>query len=222
MTAMRLLDSPVRYMQSRLSMPWMAALPVLLHIGTVSAMGVVVSGRINSVVAAAWGEVGQTLPVIPAPIAVGFGIGATVAAGLVMFWLKAGALALLSLAALKPGKSRQLIELTAVAYWTQLIWAIPALMVTVLLFDPDPMRVPSGASAHQMRGLFENYMQDLAQTPLEGVLELTSRMFGLWLVALQCCALRVVSGFSIGGAFFAGVVLTVVFVIAPTFAPRFF
>ncbi len=203
-------------------MPWMAALPILLHIGTVSAMGVVVSGRINSVVAAAWEEAGRTAPVIPAPIAVGIGVGATVAAGLVMFWLKAGALALLSLAALKPVQPRRLIELTAVAYWTQLIWAIPALMVTILLFDPDPMRVPSGASVFQMRGLFESYMQDLTQTPLEGVLELTSRMFGLWLVALQCCVLRVVSGFSIGGAFCAGVVLTVVFVIAPTFAPRFF
>ena len=203
-------------------MPWMAALPVLLHIGAVSVMGVVVSERINSVVYAAWEEVGRAAPVIPAPIAIGFGVGATVAAGLVLFWLKAGALALLGLASLKQGQSRRLIELTAVAYWTQLIWAIPALVITILLFDPDPMHVPAGASVLEMRGAFQSYMQDLARTPLESVLELTSRMFGLWLVALQCCALRAVSGFSLGGAFCAGGVLTFVFVIAPMFAPRFF
>jgi hypothetical protein len=60
-----------------------------------------------------------------------------------------------------------------------------------------------------------DYQRLLASTPLQIALRTIGMFVGLWLVALQCAALRVVSGFTVLGAVASGIVMGGLLVVLP-------
>lgn len=111
------------------------------------------------------------------------------------------------------GQWRRLAELSALAYWPQLLWSVPALAAVWWLYDPRPM-VYRGAGADVMMAALR-YGEQLAAEPFQIVMTRTQQMAGVWLIALHAVALRVVSGLTVGGTWTAGLVLAVLFLGAP-------
>lgn len=209
----RLIDSPIRFMQTRAASgpPRLrsALLPVVLNALLVSGIGVITQSRMTMLAP------GLSEPVSPpgAPIAVA--VPLAVVFGLLAFGVHAGvvvALDMLTAQSTAPKRWR-LIELSALAYWPQLLWSVPALAAMWWLYDPPPM-VYRGAGADVMMAAMR-YGEQLAAEPLQIVMTRTQQMAGVWLIALHACALRVVSGLTTGGTWAAGIVLAVVFIGVP-------
>ena len=220
--AVRLIDSPIRFMQAQAvsrppRMVW-ALIPVVLNALFVGGAGVITQSRIT-VLAPGMPEP-ATAPGLPILVTI---LGA-VAMGLLGFVVHAGAVVMLDMLAAQSGQWQRLAELSAVAYWSQLLWSVPALAAMWWLFDPPPM-VLRGAGADVMQAVLR-YGEQLAAEPLQIVMTRTQQMAGLWLIALHACVLRVVSGFTMIGTWVAGIVLTLLFVGVPvafgTAVQRFF
>lgn len=210
MRAWRLIDSPIRYVRGRELDSWGAAFPVLLFLTITSATSVVVSTRVGVL---------RELPGLPVVLAEGIGFVTVVAAGAAMFWIQAGALVLLDAVFAQSGQTRRLVELTAVSYWTQIVWAVPVLIVMLLLFDPPEFRMPAGMPVEGVQAALVAHMNRISQQPIQIAVNMTGEAIGCWIIAIQAVALRVVSKFSVLGAWTAGCLLAFVFVVVPKVAP---
>ena len=82
----------------------------------------------------------------------------------------------------------RLVELSALAYWPQLLWWVPALAAMWWLYDPPPM-IYRGARADMMQAAMR-YGEQLAAEPLQIVMTRAQQMAGVWLIALHAVALR--------------------------------
>ena len=171
---LRLIDSPVRVMRWWVAGPrridW-AILPVLVH--------AVASARVS---------LGLALPP-DAPMAAALFsplilAGAT-AAAVAAFGAHAVVVVVLDLLAAPSGRARRLVELSALAYWSQVAWSVPAaLLVTGAGSVGDDLRV---------------------------ALDATRQLWGVWLIGLHAAVLYVVSGLSVGGAVAAALTMLAVF-----------
>ena len=167
---LRLVDSPIRVMRWWASGPrragW-ALLPVALHAAAVGLF---------------------RLPLLGLPLQVGVVGAALVAIGsLASFAAHAAAVVVIYLlAASQPGRARRLVEVSALVYWTQLVWSGSAAALVFLADDP-------------------------ANGDLAAVVDITGQLWGVWLIGLHAAALHVVSGFSPAGAWGAGVALCALF-----------
>ena len=91
----------------------------------------------------------------------------------------------LDLLAAPSGRARRLVELSALAYWSQVAWSVPAaLLVTGAGSVGDDLRV---------------------------VLDATRQLWGVWLIGLHAAVLYVVSGLSVAGAVAAALIMLAVF-----------
>lgn len=132
-----------------------------------------------------------------------------------MFWLSVGVLAALDLLFTGSGRVRRLIECSALAYWSQVPWSLATIGIMLWWFDPAPLRLPPGVGQSELPALVAAYQADLQSTPLMETVGIVGLYFGLWLVVLQAAALRVVSGFSVGGTWASGILMAVLFVGLP-------
>lgn len=212
--------SPVRFFRARLEQPprYLGALvPLAAYIALTSAAVLVVGGKTRRVTEAAFA--GVEAPLLP-PAWVGDAIGvvSSVIAGCSVFAL--GALAVLALDTLfvQSGRARRLVEFTALAYWSQLPFTAVWLGILAWWWQPEPLRLPPGVTAAEMLEVLSGYQEDSASAPVLSTLRLGASYSWCWLVALQAAALRVVAGFSVGGAWAAGGLLTALFVVAPYLA----
>lgn len=211
----RLIDSPIRFMQARAAagpprlFPAAALLPVVLNALSVGGIGVISQSRVTMLAP------GLPEPVSPSGLPIMAAVPLAVVGGLLGFAVHAGAVVVFDmLTAHSTGPKRwRLVELSALAYWPQLLWSVPALAAMWWLFDPPPM-VYRGAGADVMQAALR-YGEQLAAEPLQIVMTRTQQMAGVWLIALHACALRVVSGLTVGGTWAAGIVLAVLFIGAP-------
>ena len=169
--AWRLVDSPIRVMRMWAEDPphlgW-AILPVVLD---TLAVGCVV--------------------LIPLPEAEGLTfvvVGSTVVGvrGMMAFAAHAGAVVVLDSLVVQSRRVRRLVELSALAYWTQVVWAVPALLA--LWANIDLPYIIVGATSH---------------------------LCAAWLLAMHATALRVVSEFTARGTWAAGMALAAVFLGVP-------
>ena len=210
---LRLIDSPIRFMQARAASgpPRLrsALLPVMLNALIVGGIGVITQSRMTVLAP------GLPEPVSPPGMPVLLAVPAAVVLGLLGFMVRAGVVVMFDmLTAQSTGPKRwRLVELSALAYWPQLLWSFPVLAAMWWLFDPPPM-VYRGAGADVMQAALR-YGEQLAAEPLQIVMTRTQQMAGLWLIALHACALRVVSGLTVGGTWAAGIVLAMLFIGAP-------
>ena len=137
-----------------------------------------------------------------------------------MFWLSAGALVALDLLFTGSGQARRMVECAALAYWSQVPWSLAIVGILLWWFDPEPLRLSPDMNSSELSARIMAYQNDLQSTPLMETVHVVGLYFGMWLVALQATALRVVSGFSVGGAWAAGILLGTLFVAIPYAAQR--
>ena len=151
---------------------------------------------------------------------VALAVVSVVAGVAVMFWLSVGALVALDLLFTGSGQSRRLVECAALAYWSQVPWSLATVGILLWCFDPEPLQLSPDMSSSELPARIMAYQDDLRSTPLMETVHVVGLYFGMWLVALQAAALRVVSGFSVPGAWAAGILLATLFVVIPYVAQR--
>lgn len=195
---------------------WMrAAAPVALQMTLLSVGGSVMYLRgLAGITENLPGGMGPGGPLSPA-LVVTLAVVSVVAGVAVTFWLAAGAMVALDLLFAGSGQARRLVECAALAYWTQVPWSLATVGILLWWFDPEPLRVSSDMSSSELTARMTAYQNDLQSTPLMATTRVVGMYFGLWLAALQAAALRAVSGFSVGGAWAAGILLALLFVGIP-------
>ena len=127
--------------------------------------------------------------------------------------LSIGSVLVMSLLLSGVADHRRLVECCGVAYWSQVPWSLLYLIIVWGMDAPGSDMSLAAAS---------RYVEWLENSPLILTTRLVSAYFGLWLVALQCCILRAVSGVTVRGAWVAGTVLGAVFVVIPWATQRFY
>lgn len=209
----RLIDSPIRFMQARAvaGSPrlYSALTPVVLHAFFVGGTGVIAQSRVTVLAPGLPEPVSP--PGFPFPVAA---VGAVVF-GLIGFTWHAGAVVACDMLTAQSNapKRWRLVELSALAYWPQLLYSVPALAAMWWLYDPPPM-VYRGAGADMMQAAFR-YGEQLSREPLQIVLVRAQQFAGIWLVALHAVVLRVVSGLSMGATWAAGIAFALLFLGVP-------
>ena len=171
---LRLLDSPVRVMRWWVAgsqrIDW-AILPVLVH--------AVASAQVS--LGLALSPDAPMVAVLFSPLILAGASAGAVAA----FGAHAVVVVVLDLLAAPSGRARRLVELSALAYWSQVAWSVPAaLLVTGVGWVGDDLRV---------------------------ALDTTRQLWGVWLIGLHAAVLYVVTGLSVGGAVAAALIMLAVF-----------
>ena len=107
--------------------------------------------------------------------------------------------------------ARRLVEFSALAHWSQVPWAVVYAAVLVWWLPPG-LDLSDAAQ----------FEESLSTSPIGSLaFQLLGMGCGVWLVVLQACALRVVSGFTVRGASVAAAVLGIVFVGIPWAAAQY-
>lgn len=204
----RLIDSPVRCMQARLGaapqLAW-ALLPVALNALLVGGTGAVTSARFAAAANSLHGVVAPpptTYVLLPLSVVYGF-LG---------FAAHVGAVVALGAMTTQSGLRGRLVELSGLAYWSQVLWSAPALLVMWLYLDPEPFVLPSNMDVMTPAMA---YREIVGPEPLQIVMARTQQFAGIWLVGLHATVLRVVAGFTIGGTWAAGFAMGSVFLGIP-------
>lgn len=209
---LRLLDSPIRFMQRRVD----GRPPRLYRAFTPVVVNALLVGGASAIVASRTSVLGAALP--EAMTAQAMSIAATmvlaVIAGLTGFVVRAAIVVGLGTLVSPSGKGWRIVELTALAYWTQVLWAAPGFAAMWLFYDPPPMVLRAGAQTDVLMAVV-NHAEEMAKEPLQIVMTQTEQMFGAWLIALNAVALRVVGGLTTWGTVAVAVVLAAVFLGAP-------
>lgn len=213
-----LLFSPVRFYRARLEAPprYLAALvPLAAHIVLSSATVLAATRKTQRVTEVAFEQAGLAAPA-PAWVGDVIGVVSSITAGCFLFGISALSVVVLDMLLAQSGRGRRLVEFTALAFYSQLPLAAVGLTVVVWWWSPAPLRLPAGITSIELADFLRAYQADSADTPGLSALQLAGYYFWCWLVALQAAALRVVSGFSVGGAWAAGITLAVLFVGIPS------
>lgn len=216
----RVLTSPVRFFEARAgeSPSWTPAMaPVLTHGALASAAAVIAAGKGRAALAPALAGFGVDTGGNDALLGIGLVFGALFAFVFTwfLFALQAGAAVVLDVVFAGSGRARRLVEFTGYAYLPSVLWAAASLMALAVWWSPAPLRVPSTLPMSDLPQVIADYQRLLASTPLQIALRTIGMFVGLWLVALQCAALRVVSGFTVLGAVASGIVMGGLLVVLP-------
>lgn len=209
--------SPVRFFRARLERPprYLGALaPLAAYIALTSAAVLVAMGKTRRVTEVAFAGV-EAAALPPAWVGDAIGVMSSVTAGCSVFVLSALAVLALDMLFVQSGRGRRLVEFTALAYWSQVPFAAVWLAIVAGWWELAPLRLPPGATSVELLEVLQAYQEDSASEPLPSTLRLAASYFWCWLVALQAVALRVVAGFTVGGAWAAGGLLAALFVVAP-------
>ena len=218
----RLFTSPVRFFRSRLERQpgYLAALAPLAAYAVLSTAAVLVVARKTRLTTERALAAAELSGIEPGWVGAVIGTVASVTS--VGFMFVASALALMALDALfaQSGRARRLVEFTALSYWSQLPLAVAWFGIVSWWWDPLPLRLPPGVTAAELVAVLSDYQEANARTTVLSTLQLAGAYSWCWFVALQAAALRVVSGFSVGGAWAAGILLGTLFVAIPYAAQR--
>lgn len=213
----QLLFSPIRFFRARLERPpdYVAAFVPLAAYAVLVTAAALVTGRKTRLAATAALEQAQFPSMGPPWIGDLFAVVSSVTAVGFMFAASALAAVALDLLFAQSGRSRRLVEFAALSYWSQLPFAAAWLGITVWWWRPEPLSLAPGATSVELFETLRAYQGQNAETGLLSTLQLVGAYFWCWFVALECAALRVVSGFTVAGAWAAGVSLATLFVGAP-------
>lgn len=212
--AITVLWSPVACYRSILekSPAWGSALlPLALHTACTAATAGVTLTKVQSAVE---GPITGGAAVALAVFSALFGVA-------VAFWLSTGGMIALDKLCNGHGDARRLIEYSAIAHWSQVPWGLVSVTLFAMWFQPEPLNIADSGSAGERLRAMELYRVSVESSSFMLTVGLVGAYFGVWLVALQACALRVVSGFTVRGAWAAGIVLGSVFVVIPWAVQRF-
>ena len=210
----RLIDSPIRYMQARAASGptrlYSAILPVVLNALFGGGAGLIMQARNINVNLL---ESGLLLSVTDVGLMILVGIIVAIVFGLVGFAIHAAAVIMFDLLTVQSRQGRRLAELCALAYWPQLLCSTPVLAAMWWFYDPPPM-VDAGAGADVMQANMR-YAEQLLREPVYILTTQAQWFAALWLVGLHACTLRVVSGLTVGGTWAVGIILAILFLGVP-------
>ena len=213
----RIVDSPTRFYRTRANMSpsWLLAFsPVIATTALYVAAAGVLNLKVQPHVEAAMSEMGVDLGQVPTGLIAVVGLMGSAAAYLAMFGAMALVLVVLDLLFAQSGSARRLVEFAGFAFVSQLPLAILGLALAIWV-TPEPLRLPADATLAEFPDIMRKYQATVVGGVRQSVLQMVGVYFGLWMAALQAAALRVVSGFSVGGAWAAGILLAVLFVGIP-------
>ena len=213
-----LLFSPIRFYRARLEARprYLVALaPLAAYIVLSSATVLVATRKTQRVTEVAFEQAGFP-PLASVWVGEAIGVVSSITAGCFLFGISALSVVVLDMLLAQSGRSRRLVEFTALAFYSQLPLAAVGLAVVVWWWSPAPLRLPAGITSMELADFLRAYQAESADTAGLSTLQLAGSYFWCWLVALQAAALRVVSGFSVGGAWAAGIMLAVLFVGIPS------
>lgn len=201
----RLIDSPIRYMQARAASGpprlFSALVPVVLEAVVVAGIGWVFQSRMLPTAALTGALTGTFIL---------FGGFVT---SLLFLSIHAGAVIMLDMLTAQSRQARRYLELCALAYWPPVLVSILQLVAMWLYFDPPPVVFSPGDAAAAAA-----YGEDVARMPFSILTGTVDQFADVWLIALHACTLRVVAGISVGGTWGAGVALAAVLLGVPWFA----
>ena len=207
----RLIDSPIRYMQARAAFGpprlYSALLPVAINALVLGGISFVTQSRIRVLMPDILEPL--SLPGLPIPVAVLVAL----IGGFASFAFHAGVLIIFDMLTTQSRQASRFVELCALAYWPQLLYSIPALAATLWFFDP-PLMVYRGAGADVVAAGM-NYAEELARLPFVILMDQTRQFALIWLIGLHACTLRVVSGLSVGATWMAAIALVFLFIGVP-------
>ncbi|MXY16238.1 MAG: hypothetical protein F4Y57_04370 [Acidobacteria bacterium] len=217
-----IVGSPLQFFRSRAEMSpnWKLALaPVTAAaVMTVMAAGVL-NFKVQPHIEAAMSEMGVDMGQVPAGAIAAVGLIAGAVGYLAMFGAMALTVVVLDLLFAQSGRARRLVEFSGFAFVSQLPRAVLGLALAVW-HTPGPLRLPADTTLAEFPNIIAEYQARVTTDAAQATLRMIGVYFGLWLAALQAAALRVVSGFSVGGAWAAGILLTVLFVVTPYVLPQ--
>ena len=211
-----LLFSPIHYFRLRTARrpAWgLAFTPVIVVAGVQSLGAVAVFQRSQIAIADVISRF--EMNILPAAAGVGIAVFSVLFGVVVVFWLSTGTLVALDLLFSQSGQARRLVEFSAIAYWSQVPWAVVGTGLMLMLMEFEPVTVPPGVQATEIPGLLADHRMAHAAAPLQQVMGLMGMYFRIWLAFLQACALRVVSEFSVAGTWISGIGLTFLFGVLP-------
>ena len=215
--------SPMQFFRAALSRPpeWArATVPVVLAAMLAIVASMVTAARGHAVMERA--VAGSGIDVIPFGVMVGVAVLSVLVGMAVSFWLSVGGvIAIDVMFAGGSGQARRLVEFSALAYWVHVPWGVVGIVVALMFYSPAPLDLPLGGDQLEVEQAMSVYQAADQGTAFMLTTRLIGAYVGLWFVALQACALRVVSGISVAGASAAGVVLGLVFVVLPWAVQRF-
>jgi hypothetical protein len=209
------LISPIRFFEarSRRRPNWAgAAVPVVTQCVLAGAIGTVVSNKGQAAITTALaqfrdgnggdGGTGLLMTAVSA-ISVLFNVLRT----MFFFAVSVGAVIVLDILFAQSGRVRRLVEFTGYSYWPTVAWSVVTLAVLVFWCTPAEMSAPSLANMNDVGTMVANHQVRLASTPIQITLRIIASFFWGWQIAIQAAALRVVSGFTVAGAWASGIVL---------------
>ena len=201
----RLIDSPIRYMQARAALGPPRLFSALIPVGITA---VVFSGTI-------WLSQTRMMPVFP-PLTGAFILFTGTITNLLIFSFHAGAVIMLDMATAQSRQARRYLELCALAYWPQAFVSIMLFVVTWLYFDPPVMTIQS--TREMQHAAAATHGENVARMPFS-ILTGTVQQFAMvWLIALHATTLRVAAGLTVGGTWGAGITLMAVLMGGPWLA----
>lgn len=210
----RLAIAPIVFFRSRLEGPprWGQAIAIVsLFVALSTGVALVTVHRVHAELAPAFEAAGV-------PVRAGAGrdlatVLITVISLLPMPGLMAASAVMLDVLFSQSGRGPRLVEFTWLAYAVHLPWV--AIVALTMLWVPYPELSVGAALPIDVTALSVRYQQQLADDAVLSSMHLVGMSFTLWVAAVQACALRVVSGFTVGGAWAAGLALAAMFAIAP-------
>lgn len=208
--------SPIHYFHARIERrpAWVFAFAPVIAVAALQSLGAVTVFQRSQ--AAMAGIVARfEITTLPAAVGVGMAVFSVLFGAVVVFWMSAGALVVLDLLFSQSGRASRLVEFSALAYWTQVPWAVSATVLIVGLVELEPVTLPASVQTAEVPRMLADQQVAHAATPLQRAMGLVGMYFQIWLAALQACALRVVSGFTVGGAWTAGIALALLFGVVP-------
>ena len=215
--------SPMQFQSARLSAPvkWGASVGAVWAYASVGAVAAAVSGQ---KLMATYGEgmpngfnqVAGFMSAVSMLSAIGFLVG-------LLFTCAVAAVVVVVMDALfsQSGQALKLIECAGLSYLVALPWSIINLVIVAFVWDPAPLRIAPHATDYEVQQVIQSYLQKQREGGVAVGISMVGAYFDLWVVAIQACALRVVSGFTTTGAWTAGILLGMVFVVAPWAVQRF-
>lgn len=209
--------SPVELFRSRLSYEpaWAVAfVPVIAYAIFMATSASLLLVKVRWVVGQATSASGVEMPNLFAVDMLTFIFG--VAGHIILFWLVTGAFVAVDVLFSGSKQAGRLVELSAISYWTQVPWAVASISL-MMFYTLEPL----SASRSSLITEITQFQNEIARTPYMLTFSLLTSIFLLWWVALQAAALRVVSGFTVRGAWAAGIVLGSMFVVIPWAVQRF-
>lgn len=213
--------SPIRYFRHRRTGSWTSAIGAVVSYTVLVAIG---SALTSEAVDEATATVLRDANLPTSPMGMNFFLAVAMSVATIPSQVALNALLLIACSLLLTGVGNAplLWRFIGESYWSQSLWVFLSIIAVVLWFAPEHFTLPrlDQSEVAVLEALTE-YQRRLSFSTFELTMRMVSMYFGLWLVGLQCCALRVASGVTRRQACAIWIFISSLFVVTPWAIGRF-